>query len=52
MSVSQEEVNKEENLGHKLTFDTSENIHSKIRDVLDQMPEEELLLWEEKYNLL
>lgn len=42
----------EEFLGYELTFNTPEDIHSQVRDVLDQMPEEELLLWEEKYNLL
>ena len=42
----------EEFLGYELTFDTPEDIHSQIRDVLDQMPEDELLLWEEKYDLL
>lgn len=51
--ISKESVSIiEEFLGHKLTFNTSENIHSEIRDVLDQMPEEELLLWEEQYDLL
>lgn len=42
----------EEFLGYELTFNTPEDIHSQVRDVLDQMPEEELLLWEERYDLL
>lgn len=42
----------EEFLEYELTFDTPEDIHSQIRDVLDQMPEDELLLWEEKYDLI
>lgn len=39
-------------LGYELTLTAPEDIHSQIRDTLDQMPEEELLLWEEKYDLL
>ena len=51
--ISNESVDMiEEFLGYELTFNTPEDIHSQVRDVLDQMPEEELLLWEEKYNLL
>lgn len=50
--ISKESVSViEEFLGHKLTFVASEDIHSEIKDVLDQMPEDELLLWEEKYDL-
>lgn len=39
-------------IGYELTFTAPEDIHSQVRDTLDQMPEEELLLWEEKYDLL
>ena len=42
----------EEFLGYELTLTAPEDIHSQVRDTLDRMPEEELLLWEEKYNLL
>ena len=51
--ISNESVDMiEEFLGYELTFTAPEDIHSQVRDTLDQMPEEELLLWEEKYNLL
>lgn len=51
--ISNESVDMiEEFLGYKLTFTAPEDIHSQVRDTLDQMPEKELLLWEEKYNLL
>ena len=51
--ISNESVDMiEEFLGYELTFTASEDIHSQVRDSLDQMPEEELLLWEEKYDLL
>ena len=51
--ISNESVDMiEEFLGYELTFNTPEDIHSQVRDVLDQMPEEELLLWEERYDLL
>ena len=51
--ISNESVDMiEEFLGYELTFNAPEDIHSQVRDVLDQMPEEELLLWEERYDLL
>lgn len=51
--ISNESVDMiEEFLGYELTFTAPEDIHSQVRDTLDQMPEEELLLWEEKYDLL
>lgn len=51
--ISNESVDMiEEFLGYELTLTAPEDIHSQVRDTLDQMPEEELLLWEEKYNLL
>lgn len=51
--ISNESVDMiEEFLGYELTLAAPEDIHSQVRDTLNQMPEEELLLWEEQYSLL
>ena len=39
----------EDFLGYPISADVLENLEVRIREVLDQMPEEELLLFERKY---
>ncbi len=39
----------EDFLGYPISADVIEDLEDRIRDVLDQMPEEELLLYEQKY---
>jgi len=41
--------NIEKFLGYSISADVLENIEDRIREVLDQMPEEEILLYEKKY---
>lgn len=39
----------EDFLGYPISADVMENLEDRIREVLDQMPEEEMLLFEQKY---
>lgn len=39
-------------LGYPLSVYDLKNIEDKIREVLDQMPEDELLIYEEKYHIV
>lgn len=39
----------EDFLGCQLSFDILDHLEDVIREILDQMPEEELLLYEQKY---
>ena len=41
--------NIEQFLGYPISAEVLENLEDRIREVLDQMPEEELLLYEDKY---
>lgn len=44
-------LNIEDFLGYPISADVLENLDDRIREVLDQMPEEEMLKYEEKYNI-
>ena len=39
----------EDFLGYPISADVMENLEDRIREVLDQMPEDEMLLFEQKY---
>lgn len=39
----------EDFLGYPISADVMENLEDRVREVLDQMPEDELLLFERKY---
>lgn len=41
--------NIEDFLGYPISANVLENLEDRIREVLDQMPEEEMLLYEAKY---
>lgn len=41
--------NIEEFLGYPISADTLEDLEDRIRDVLDHMPEDEMIKWESKY---
>ena len=48
--ISNESVDMiEEFLGYELTFTAPEDIHSQVRDTLDQMPEDELEVFYQQY---
>lgn len=42
-------LNIEQFLGYPISADVLENLEDRIREILDQMTEEELLLYEDKY---
>lgn len=39
----------EDFLGYPISADVVENLEDRIREVLDQMPEDEMLLFEQKF---
>ena len=39
----------EDFLGYPISADVMENLEDRIREVLDQMPEDEMFLFEQKY---
>ncbi|MCD7996419.1 MAG: hypothetical protein LUH21_04210 [Clostridiales bacterium] len=41
----------EDFLGYQISADILENLEEKIRQVLDQMPEEEMIKYELKYQI-
>ena len=41
--------NIERFLGYPISADILENLEDKIRDILDHMPEDEMIKWELKY---
>ena len=44
-------ANIEDFLGYPISADVLENMEGRIREVLDQMPEEEIIKYELKYML-
>lgn len=45
-------ADKEEFLGYEISADVLENLEDRIREVLNQMPEEEMMVFEKKYGPL
>lgn len=41
--------NIEKFLGYPISADVLEGLEGRIRDILDQMPEDEMIKWEQKY---